>query len=57
MARDYSTNPTFNWSTTGRPGGTYRFSVWVKNSSGAGVYSNSLGSYDAFNVNQYYTLQ
>jgi hypothetical protein len=43
--RPYSTTPTFSWPTTGLPAGTYRFAVWVMNSTG--VKSNSLGRYDA----------
>jgi hypothetical protein len=54
IAQPYSTSPTFSWSTSGLSRGPYRFSVWVKD--GAGVYSNALGGYDAFNASQYYAL-
>ncbi len=48
LAQGYSTNATFNWSTTGLPAGTYRFSVWVRDASSAGATSTSLGTFDAF---------
>jgi hypothetical protein len=56
VVQPYSTNPAYNWSTTGQPAGTYRFSVWVHDASNTGVYSNSIGSYDAFNAGLFYTL-
>jgi outer membrane protein assembly factor BamB len=56
LAKDYSTSATFNWSTAGKAAGTYRFSVWVHDSSSAGAFTNSLGSYDAFNAGQFFTL-
>ena len=37
-AQGYSTSSTFNWNTTGLPGGTYRFSVWVRDSGSAAAY-------------------
>ncbi len=48
IARAYSTNAAFSWSTAGLPAGAYAFSVWVRDSGSAGVVSNSLGSYDVF---------
>src|SRR5207245_3040107 len=47
VAQAYSSSPTFNWNTTGKPGGTYRFSVWARDASSAGT-CNSLGCNDAF---------
>jgi hypothetical protein len=41
VAQAYSTSATFNWTTTGLPAGTYRYSVWVRDASSA-------TSYDAF---------
>ncbi len=55
LAQGYSTNATFNWSTTGLVAGTYHFSVWVRDSSSAGTTSTSLGTFDAF-VGASYTL-
>ena len=55
VAQAYSTNATFNWTTTGLPAGTYRFSVWVRDASSAGGVSTSLGGFDAF-VGISYTL-
>ena len=48
IAQAYSSNATFAWSTTGLPAGTYRYSVWVRDSSSSGVSCNSLGCNDAF---------
>ena len=48
IAQAYSTSATFNWTTTGLPAGTYRFSVWVRDSSSSGISCNSLGCNDAF---------
>jgi N-acetyl-anhydromuramyl-L-alanine amidase AmpD len=56
MARDYSTSATFSWSTGGKPAGTYRFSVWARDATSTGAFTNSLGSYDAFNAGQFFTL-
>jgi hypothetical protein len=56
LAAPYSTSATLMWTTTGKARGTYRFSVWVHDSSNSGIYSNSLGSYDAYNASLFYTL-
>src|SRR5216683_2146488 len=41
IVQAYSTSATFNWTTTGLPAGTYRFSVWVRDSSSSGISCNS----------------
>jgi hypothetical protein len=41
IAQAYSTNATFNWNTAGLPAGTYRYSVWVRD-------SGSTAGYDAY---------
>jgi spore germination protein YaaH len=56
LAQTYSSSSTFNWSTAAKPAGTYRFSVWVRDVTSVGVFTNSLGSYDAYNAGQYSTL-
>jgi polyvinyl alcohol dehydrogenase (cytochrome) len=57
IAQPYSTDNTFDWDTrTGYATGTYYFSVWVRDSSSAGTFSNSLGRYDAFNSSLAYGL-
>src|SRR5260370_32724672 len=48
IVQAYSTSATFNWTTTGLPAGTYRFSVWVRDASSSGVSCNSLGCNDTF---------
>jgi cysteine-rich secretory family protein len=48
IVQGYSTSATFNWSTTGLPAGTYRFSVWVRDASSSGISCNSLGCNDNF---------
>jgi len=56
LGQAYSSNGVFNWNTSGKAAGTYRFSVWVRDASSAGTYGNSSGRYDAYNANLYYTL-
>ena len=56
LVRDYSTTPTFVWTTTGKPAGTYEFCVWARDASSPGVYGNGLGRYDSFNTGQHFTL-
>jgi photosystem II stability/assembly factor-like uncharacterized protein len=49
IAQPYSSSATFNWNTTGLPAGTYSYSVWVRDASGAATY-------DAFVPGTAYTL-
>jgi N-acetylmuramoyl-L-alanine amidase len=49
MVRAYSAGATFNWTTTGLPAGTYRYSVWVHDASSA-------AGYDAYFPGAAYTL-
>jgi spore germination protein YaaH len=49
LAQAYSSSVSFQWTTTGKQAGAYRFSVWVKDSA-------SLASYDAFNAGSFVTL-
>ena len=53
LAQAYSTSAGFNWNTTGRAAGTYRFSVWARDQSSTGTASDSLGSWDAYLAAQY----
>jgi len=46
LVKGYSGAATFTWSTTGQPAGSYRFSVWARDTS-------SSASYDAFSAFQY----
>ena len=48
LAQAYSTSATFSWNTTGKPAGTYRVSVWVRDAGSAGAVSTSMGNFDAF---------
>ena len=56
IAQAYSSTTTFNWNTTGKAAGTYRFSVWARDSGSAGTSCNSLGCNDAFVPGFGYTL-
>jgi phosphatidylinositol-3-phosphatase len=38
----------FAWDTTGLGAGTYNFSVWARDNSSTGRYSDSLGTWDAY---------
>ena len=46
LVQGYGPSATLTWTTTGKPAGTYRFSVWVHDSS-------SNASYDAFQAFNY----
>jgi hypothetical protein len=56
IVQPYSTAASFNWDTTGRAAGTYRYTVLVRDSSSAGTSSNSLGNFDAYFPATAYTL-
>lgn len=47
MLQDYSTTNTFTWNGSGKPAGTYQFSVWVRqkgNNPSAGYETSSIQS-------------
>ena len=48
IAQDYSTAPSYAWNTAGKATGTYRFSVWVRDTTSPAAYD----AYSAF----YYSL-
>jgi hypothetical protein len=50
MVQDYSANASYTWNTTaGQTKGTYRFSVWVRDTS-------SSAGYDAYDASEYFNL-
>ncbi|TMC94428.1 MAG: hypothetical protein E6J05_17185 [Chloroflexi bacterium] len=55
IAQAYSTSATFNWNTTGKAAGTYRFSVWARDATSSGS-CNSLGCNDSFVPGTAYVL-
>ena len=52
LARGYA-GGTFLWSTGGSPAGSYRFSVWARDTSSAGANGTPPYTYDAFSAFQY----
>jgi hypothetical protein len=46
LVRGYQPSASFTWNTAGLPAGTYRFSVWARDTS-------SSASYDAFSAFNY----
>ena len=56
LGQSYSTNPVFNWSTSGLPKGTYRINVWVRDASSPGAFRSGSGTWDAYNANLLYLL-
>ena len=56
VAQDYSTSNTYTWKTSGLALGTYRFSVWARDTSSPGVLGNSAGRWDAYDNDVTYTL-
>jgi spore germination protein YaaH len=53
VVQPYSSNATFNWTTTGAAAGTYRFIVKAQDTSSAGLASSSLGTWDVYVARQY----
>jgi spore germination protein YaaH len=56
IGQAYSSTATFSWNTNGLAAGTYRYTVWVRDSGGAGTSCNNLGCFDAFFPATSYTL-
>jgi Cysteine-rich secretory protein family len=56
LAQAYSASSTFTWNTTGLAPGSYRFSVWVRDTNSAGEWGNQFGRWDAYNGYTVYTL-
>src|SRR4029077_1003878 len=56
LAQGYSASAALSWTTTGLALGTYRFSVWVRDTSSSGTFGNSSGRYDAYNAHLLYKL-
>jgi spore germination protein YaaH len=56
LAQAYSSNATYAWSTSGIAPGTYRFSIWARDTSSSGASGNQLGRWDAYNNGLTYTL-
>jgi hypothetical protein len=46
LGQAFSSSATYQWDTSGKPAGSYRFSVWVKDAA-------SYAGYDAFNAATY----
>ena len=53
LAQAYSSNGIYSWNTTNLSPGIYHISVWTRDSNSGGAFSNGLGSWDAYNTNQY----
>ena len=48
VAQAFSSSPTLTWDTASRVPGTYLFSIWARESGGAGLAGNSLGRWDSY---------
>src|SRR5262249_15478107 len=46
LLQDYSTTPTYAWSTGGLTPGSYRFVVWARDANSTGAFGNGLGRWD-----------
>jgi spore germination protein YaaH len=53
VAQAYSSNPGLTWDSTGKIGGTYAFSTWVRDGSSAGSAGNQFGRWDAYTSSSY----
>jgi PQQ-like domain len=56
MVQAYSATRTFAWNTTGLAPGSYRFSIWVRDTSSSGIYGNQFGRWDAYDNSVVETL-
>ena len=56
LARSYSSDPAFAWSTTGLKTGVYRINVWVRDNSSLGRFGNKYGRWDAYNASLTYSV-
>jgi spore germination protein YaaH len=56
LAQAYSTNRTLTWKPSGVVPGTYRFSIWARDTNSSGVFGNSAGRWDAYDNNALHTL-
>ncbi|HEY0829507.1 MAG TPA: glycosyl hydrolase family 18 protein [Candidatus Dormibacteraeota bacterium] len=48
MIQAYSTNPTLQWSSAGKPDGIYYLGVWARDASGSGIVTTSSGGVDVY---------
>jgi hypothetical protein len=48
LIQPYWPSASLSWNTTGKPTGTYRFSVWVRDYSSPGTGQTGQGTFDAF---------
>jgi hypothetical protein len=56
VGKAFSTTATFTWNTAGLPAGSYRYTVWIRDSGSAGNSCNNLGCFDAYSPAIAYTL-
>lgn len=53
VAQPYATTSTLAWNTAGKVPGTYRFSVWARDSSSPGTGGTAPNTYDSFSTFSY----
>ena len=53
LVQPYSSIASLSWSTLGKPAGSYRFSVWVRDASTSGTNGTAPYTYDSFSAFQY----
>ena len=53
VVQPYSSSATFNWNTTGRAAGVYRFSAWARDAGSTGTNGIAPNTYDAFSAFNY----
>jgi N-acetyl-anhydromuramyl-L-alanine amidase AmpD len=56
LGQPYGSSPDFLWNTPGLLTGTYRITVWVRDSSSSGIFGNAYGTWDAYYANLVFTL-
>ncbi len=48
VGQAYSSSPTFSWSTSGLPAGSYTYTVWARDASSQGTRCGNLGCSDTY---------
>jgi hypothetical protein len=53
LVQGYGSKPTISWITTGKPAGSYHFSVWARDVASGGTAGNALGRWDSYSSSSY----
>src|SRR5260370_722236 len=57
IVQAYSSTANFSWNTSGKPAGSYLYTVWARDVGSSGTSCSYLGCNDAFFPGTAYTLK